>query len=470
MKLPIPDLLHVDARLSLDPEAVEELLELSFLGKEAAEGLDRSLSTPSRDGGWDASLFASDLFVHEIVRDTFRVEVDGVHFPVNIAFVQQVLTQPPTDAEGVRFRQDILRELDENPRLLAAAESLYRDTAVLLDMFKSPDHAAQLDIDAYRLDIFRQTKRVVDRMASDFPDASSGLSRLAESGRAIHQSEHYLLLQNLLDYEGRQATLRVDVEIGADGEIHDLRLLNHEENSANPLHVPLWKRLGLRLQAMVAGYRLSRKVLLQRLLQRIYDEVSPSLTPLVQVLGHLEIYLASRGFKNMLESRGYATSLASVEEDAPSSLRSLINPLLLGNGEPAVACDVEVDARRSITMLTGPNSGGKTRLLQALGLAQVLGQSGLYVPAASATLPLVRGLFVSLVETESAHADEGRLGREMMRIKDVFTRVEAPAMVILDELCSGTNPSEGIEIFSVVLRLLDRFDTSAYISTHFLDF
>ena len=121
-------------------------------------------------------------------------------------------------------------------------------------------------------------------------------------------------------------------------------------------------------------------------------------------------------------------------------------------------------------MITGPNSGGKTRLLQTVGLTQLLAQSGLFVPAAEAELPLVKGLFVSLVENESADQAEGRLGRELMRIRSLFESVGSPSMVILDELCSGTNPSEGTEIFEMVIRLLGRLDTLAFISTHFLDF
>ncbi len=121
-------------------------------------------------------------------------------------------------------------------------------------------------------------------------------------------------------------------------------------------------------------------------------------------------------------------------------------------------------------MVTGPNSGGKTRLLQTLGLIQMLGQSGLYVPAAEAELPLAEGMFVSLVESEAADQAEGRLGREMMRIRGLFEGVGSPAVVILDELCSGTNPSEGTEMFSLVLHLLERLETVSFISTHFLDF
>lgn len=466
----VPDLLFLDARLSFDPAAVEELLELSFLGKEAAEGLERSLSSLRVEGDWEAELFAEDLFLRDLIRETFSVELEGLRYPVNHAFLFQVAASPPTSIEGVHFRQQILRELDEDASLMHSARALYRDCARLLDLFKAPDHAAQLDFDAHRLDIFRQAKKVIDRMADDFGGARSGLRRLAESGAALKAGHAYRRLSALLDYEARQATLRVDIDIGADGEIHDLRLLDIDENRRNPLYVSPWRRLGHRLTAAVGGYRLSRRTILRRLLQRVYEEVSPSLVPLMQVLGHLEVYLAAFGFRRRLEAHGYAVSLAEVGEDQPLELEGLINPLLLEAGGPPVPADLRLDAERPILLLTGPNSGGKTRLLQALGLTQLLGQAGLFTPARRACLPLVKGLFVSLVETETAHAAEGRLGREMKRIRSVFQRVGTPAMVILDELCSGTNPSEGIEIFDVVLRLLDRFDTAAFISTHFLDY
>ncbi|MEM1181859.1 MAG: DNA mismatch repair protein [Acidobacteriota bacterium] len=468
--LSVPDLLFLDARLSFDQGAVEELLELSFLGKEAAAGLERSLSSLRVDGDWDPALFADDLFLRDLVRETFSVELEGLRYPINSAFLFQVAASPPTSLDGVLFRQKILRELESEPEFMASARALYRDTARLLDLFKAPDHAAQLDFDAHRLDIFRQAKKVIDRMVSDFGDARSGLVRLAESGRDLQASRPYRRLSELLDFEKRQATLRVDLDIGADGEIHDLRLLEIDENTKNPHYLSRRRQLWHRVLAIFGGYRLNRRTILRRLLQRVYEEVAPSLVPLLQVLAHLEVYLAAFGFKKRLENEGYAVCLPKFSEDQPVKIDGLFNPLLLEAGGPPVPADLAVDATRPILLLTGPNSGGKTRLLQALAVTQTLGQAGLFVPARSARLQVIKGLFVSLVETETVHAAEGRLGREMKRIRSVFQQVGTPAMVILDELCSGTNPSEGIEIFDVVLRLLDRFDTAAFISTHFLDY
>jgi DNA mismatch repair protein MutS2 len=57
-----------------------------------------------------------------------------------------------------------------------------------------------------------------------------------------------------------------------------------------------------------------------------------------------------------------------------------------------------------------------------------------------------------------------------VRIRALFERLPPGAMVMLDELCSGTNPSEGEEIFELVVRMLSRLSPQAFITTHFLAF
>jgi DNA mismatch repair protein MutS2 len=121
-------------------------------------------------------------------------------------------------------------------------------------------------------------------------------------------------------------------------------------------------------------------------------------------------------------------------------------------------------------LVTGPNSGGKTRLLQSIGLSQLLAQCGLFVPARSATVALAPSLVVSLIQETRADQAEGRLGMELLRIRELFEDLAPGSMVILDELCSGTNPSEGEEIFELVLRMLTRLGPQTFITTHFLAF
>jgi DNA mismatch repair protein MutS2 len=94
----------------------------------------------------------------------------------------------------------------------------------------------------------------------------------------------------------------------------------------------------------------------------------------------------------------------------------------------------------------------------------------LFAPAAKARLPLVDGLFASSTEGASVDQREGRLGTELIRIRDLFGSVGTRSLVLLDELCSGTNPSEATRIVQMVLELLREVRPVALITTHFLDF
>src|SRR5690606_5647146 len=73
-------------------------------------------------------------------------------------------------------------------------------------------------------------------------------------------------------------------------------------------------------------------------------------------------------------------------------------------------------------------------------------------------------------EESKVDQPEGRLGMELLRIRSLFERLPPGAMVLLDELCSGTNPSEGEEIFELVVTMLSRLWPQAFITTHFLTF
>jgi DNA mismatch repair protein MutS2 len=191
----------------------------------------------------------------------------------------------------------------------------------------------------------------------------------------------------------------------------------------------------------------------------------------------MEVYLASLAFKDTAEARGLSVCLPELAAAGANGggahephLEGLFNPLLFAHPGKVSACDLGPEAFRATTLVTGPNSGGKTRLLQAIALAQMLGECGLYTPAARATLDHCSGLFVSLIEEARADQKEGRLGTELMRIRELFERARPGSLIILDELCSGTNPSEGEDIIRLVISLLFELHASVFITTHFLQF
>lgn len=468
--IPVPDLLFLEPHHALDGEALNEMLELAYLGGESGTNLERVLSEPRLDGStWNPAFFDEELFLRDFVRDSLRVVVDGHNIPVNRAFLREVLSRPPCDLETIEFRQEILRELEANEGLLEATRQLYSKLYYLLSMFMAWPERARLDPTVFRLEILETARAAVDFMASEFSTASSGLARLRECGVEIQGSKEYKLLTDLLDYENHLAKLSFRIRVGADGKIRDLTLDDLAENVKNPFYRAPWRRLIDRLDLMRRGYEFSRKEVVNRVVGRAFLHIRSWLRPLLQVMCQLSFYLSALSFKEQAEAMGLQVCLAEVDESHTLGLDNLFNPLLFSQGIP-VPCNVAADSRDAIMVITGPNSGGKTRLLQAVGLAQLLGQSGMYAPARVAQIPLLDGLFASITERATVDQTEGRLGTELIRIRELFEAASPRSMLILDELCSGTNPSEAEEIVLMVLQLLERLNPVALITTHFLDF
>jgi DNA mismatch repair protein MutS2 len=318
------------------------------------------------------------------------------------------------------------------------------------------------------MDILRAAKAAFDCMADGFSEARSGLASLRNLGNAIRESPGYQHLADLLDYEANLATVDVRVRLGFDGHLRGFKIVRAEENESNPFYIPPLARFWSRLRMLFRGYRMRERELLGRLVYGVFDGIEKSLHALFQIQADLEVYLASLGFCRLAEDRGLSVCLASFEGTS-TKLDNLFNPFLLFEESPPVPCGV-VAQPGDIVVITGPNSGGKTRLLQALGLCQMLGQAGLFAPAERAQLSFSEGLFVSLIHGSSADAREGRLGTELLRIRRLFENLSVGSLVLLDELCSGTNPSEGEEIFELVVALLAEVEPQAFISTHFLQF
>jgi DNA mismatch repair protein MutS2 len=469
--IPVPDLLHPHARLAIAGEALAELLEAAFLGGgDGGPGLDRALAASGPDDStWRGEFFRDELFLDDLIEDCCRVAVDGRELPVNRVFLRHALTRAPCDLETVRFRQEIVRELEGDDELLARAHDLYGQLFSLLSLFKAPMRRHKLDVTLFRLEILEVARRAIGFMEREFAGSSSGLRRLHEAASEIRASREYERLEALLDFDDNLARLRFRIRVGADGRVRDLVLEELAENVRNPFYRGPWTRFKDRLAFLHRGYEFSNRELLNRVVHRVFSDIGDWLKPLLQLLGHLAFYLSAFSFRDRARAMGLEVALAEMGEDGPLELTGLFNPLLFRQGTP-VPCSLATDAADAIVIVTGPNSGGKTRLLQAVGLAQLLGQAGLFTPARRARVPLVDGLFASSTEGASVDQREGRLGTELIRIRDLFAGIGRRSLVLMDELCSGTNPSEATRIVLMVLELLREVRPVAFITTHFLDF
>jgi DNA mismatch repair protein MutS2 len=469
---PPPDLLNSTPTCTLDAEKTDLAVVFAFAGSTSGGLFVDALAQASLPhSSWDASAFEHDLFVADFVRSCFVAEVSGKPVPLITAHIKRILTAPPSELATVQVRRDVLAELVSNAGKRAAFEQLYRTIGRFRGLLEGTSARGGWDQNRRQLDLLRIFSEIVTAMAEPFHDAQSPLVRLSEFGRAVQHTEAYQSLGQLLKYDEQLATVTFRMGVGADGRVRQLELVGVEENAGNAFVVSPWRRWLQKLELVFRGYRLSEAEVMARYLDAVFDGIRPYLVALVQLFGDLEFYLGALGFWQRATRNGLTVCFPEfVDPSVPRAFRGLFNPLLLGANATPVPCDV-VSERHDVTiMITGPNSGGKTRLLQSLGLSQLLAQAGLFVPARSATMSIAPGLVVSLLQETRVDQTEGRLGVELMRIRSLFERLPAGAVVLLDELCSGTNPSEGEEIVELVLKTLTRLRPQAYITTHFLEF
>jgi DNA mismatch repair protein MutS2 len=468
---PLPDLLAPAPERSPDAERLTHLLDLAFLGRASAGELDRELdSMEAGSTPWSPEHFVGDLFLAELVKANLRIKIAGQEFEFHGPFLGRVLSSPSGDASTIRFRQAILRELEAEPSLSAASEELLIRLYRLLTLLHASRDDARLEPIRFRFEVLDALRMVVLQMVEGFEGATSGLQRLHDAGVRITATEAFERLQALLDHHEKMATLSLEAFIGADGRIRHLEIRSLREAKGNPYYRRPLRRWWDRLRIFYRRYSLGSVELAERLTMAVWQEMLPALVRLIQLICHLELYLFARIYADASRSRGLEVCLPTIDPSAELEIEALFNPLLLALMERPIPTDLRMSSTQPITLVTGPNSGGKTRLLQAVGIAQVLGHCGLYVHSRRATMPLVNGLFASIVELDRAYQSEGRLGTELLRLRNLFENVPPKSLVLLDELCSGTNPSEAIEIVDMVLRLLRQIEPYALVTTHFLDF
>jgi DNA mismatch repair protein MutS2 len=469
----IPDLLHPTPTTRIDIEQTKTAIALAFAsgvsGGLFADALDRASVAPS---SFEPNSFQSDLFVPTFVARCFRIKLpNGSDAVLSTKHLVRLLTQPPSDRAIVEHRRAIVAELAESEALRTELERLYMLLVKFRGLLEGATGTGKWDPNRRQIELLALIKEIIDCTASGFRAAKSGLSRLTEFGTRIQEGEPYRSLDDFLRYDEQLATLTLTVRVGADGRIRGFHVLQIEQNEANPFVTSPIRKWLSKLELYVRGYHFSDGEVMARLIDAVFDGVQDDVARFVQLLGDIEFHLGVQGFRDMSKEAGLAVCLPDLESTStPRKVEALFNPLLLVHGIKPVPCTLEADRHDMIVLLTGPNSGGKTRLLQSLGLMQLLAQAGVFVPAKKASLSLVPSLVVSLIQETKADQAEGRLGMELVRIRELFERLPPGAMVILDELCSGTNPSEGEEIFELVVRMLEKLGPQAYITTHFLAF
>jgi len=143
------------------------------------------------------------------------------------------------------------------------------------------------------------------------------------------------------------------------------------------------------------------------------------------------------------------------------------HPYLLATGTNVVPFDLTLHEDERTLLVSGPNTGGKTVLLKAMGLINALTQAGIIPPVAAGTrLPVFSDIFADIGDEQSIEASLSTFSAHLKNIREILDNADEASLVLMDEVGSGTDPAEGAALAQAVLVELTERGSMTVATTH----
>lgn len=202
----------------------------------------------------------------------------------------------------------------------------------------------------------------------------------------------------------------------------------------------------------------------ERILYELSMELEPHAPELLvnnDVLAHLDFINAKARYGEAIKAtRPHINTMNHVAIWA--GRHPLIKP------EAVVPNNILIGEEYQAVIITGPNTGGKTIALKTLGTIQLMGQSGLQVPAAeNSQIGIFRDIFADIGDEQSIEQSLSTFSSHMTNIVSILEQIDDQSLLLFDELGSGTDPQEGASLAVAILDYVGSVGSYVMATTHY---
>jgi DNA mismatch repair ATPase MutS len=397
-----------------------------------------------------------------------------------------ILTGVENDRDTIRYRQDILQDCLSLPSVVRdlyaiAVQALEKQKKHYLSGFLSryPDSVLRESIDLMEdlLESLKSLSGIADSHADKFK--SEGWTNFFAMLKRDLDNEYLIAVEHHLDHlKQRNKSLLLSAQLGKANKGSGYML--HQP----PSHRITWQEWLKSLfvdKAPEYGFTLDpRDVAGSQALGEIRDrgicDVAAALGQSAEnvrsffgmLRAELAFYVGCINLREQLELKGkpFCLPLPVAAGKKRLSFCGLYDICLtLSINQRVVGNDVNADDRNLI-IITGLNSGGKSTFLRSIGLAQLMMQCGMFVPAEAFSSSLCDGLFTHYKREEDTGMESGKFDEELSRMSEIVEHVKRHSMILFNESFAATNEREGSEIARQVITALLEKEVKVICVTH----
>ncbi len=395
--------------------------------------------------------------------------------------VQKVLLGSTTDLDTIQYRQQILQDCLQNTAVvrelyqipIEAQKNKQRGWMGIYSSYPSGILSSALEMLQMFMQLLQKLKQLSDTHAARF--TSVGFKRFFAMIQAELNDDYFATVQDHLKALQFRDGVLISAALGPGNEGRDYVLRKPHTNEQS------WLERLLSPKEPIYSFRIhprddhgARAVsdLKNQGINLVANAVAQSADHIDNFFKMLRVELAFfMGCLNLAETLAqmdapyiFPTPVAAAERR--HFYRGLYDVCLALTIQQCIVGNNGAADDKEMVMITGANQGGKSTFLRSIGVAQLMMQAGMFVPAVEFSANVCTAVFTHFRREEDASMTSGKLDEELARMSDIIDAITPHALLLFNESFATTNEREGSEIGRQIVRALLQKRIKIFFVTH----